>query len=198
MTGVLSIKKATQIYTETLASKGWQITKSEVNERVRHILTQYPGRKKNLLAHIVSKCAAHRAFSLDRSREAVAGWNQRVRAVDASERAALDEFNRNLERAASLIIRADLRAHERDAFFGILNCESDKDLEGQYPGTTRNQRDQWRTRARRKVVALAPELRPWLKFHKNRLRKLPGRGIKPVSSIDQLSRAVYLGVPEQC
>ena len=193
----LFLKVAVKIYTETLASRGWKIPKSDVLLKARYILDMYPGRDKKTLAHIVGKCAVREAHTLNRSRETVTGWNARVQSAESTERGEWDALTQELERAASLVFRADLRPWERDAFFGILNCDTDLDLEAQYPGTTRNTRDQWRTRARRKVVALCPELRPWLKFHKKRVKKV-GRGIKPVASIAHLKKASYLGAPEQC
>jgi hypothetical protein len=173
---------------QVLARCGWAVEVTITEDLVDKILVRYPHCNEAQLLYIAGKSARRLASDIQTAYKRAAKWlskdmrNQKRKSEWKTQRA--DAMSRMHE----LMGKLSMPPHER---FALMTYEKggDAELLRIYPKSTRNQRDQWRSRARKLILAYDPSLEPWV-----RLRREPDFSTprKPSMSIELMQSTTSL------
>ena len=175
---------------QVLARCGWAVEVNITEDLVDRILVRYSHCNEAQLLYIAGKSARRLASDIQAAHRRATKWLSK----DASNRKRKSEWKTQradaMNRMHELMAKLSMPPHER---FALMTYEKggDAELLRIYPRSTRNQRDQWRSRARKLILAYDPSLKPWVRLRRepdfNTPRK-PSMSIKLIESVTPLRR----------
>ena len=150
---------------QVLARCGWAVDITVTEAAVDRILIRYPHCNEAQLLYIAGQTAKRLASDIQRASKRAAKWQ----AKDAENLKRKDEWKAQradaMRRVHELMGKLSMPVHERFALM-TLDQGGDAELLRVYPASTRCQRDQWRSRARKLILAYAPDLKPWMRLRR--------------------------------